>query len=85
MAIIKQENEITNYAENCWIPVKTFAQQVKWPTESALRSYIFKADELGLQEAFLRVKRRVLVNPKRFFDLIQKINFSNWSDNEYKN
>lgn len=62
-------NNLTN-VQNCWIPTKTFAQQVQWPSASALRSYAFKAKELGLEPAFLRVRRRLLINPAIFFEKI---------------
>lgn len=73
--------QLTN-VECCWVPVKVFASQVRWPSESAMRSYIFKAKELGLDSAFLRVGRRVLVNPKRFFNLISNINTNIEGQNE---
>jgi hypothetical protein len=61
-------------AQDNWITIKQFSSQFLWPSESAMRSYVFKADLLGLQPAFLKVGRRLLVNPKKFFQMIQKIN-----------
>lgn len=65
-------NNLTN-VQNCWIPIKTFTQQVQWPTASALRSYAYRAKELGLEPAFLRVRRRLLVNPAIFFEKIADV------------
>lgn len=58
--------------QDCWVPLKIFAELIEWPTESGLRNYVHRAKELGIEKAFLRVKTRVLVNPKRFFELLEK-------------
>ena len=54
-----------------FLTVKQFCVTFSWPSESAMRAYIFQAGELGLEEAFLRIGRRVLVDPTRFFELIK--------------
>lgn len=54
------------------LTVKQFCAENPWPTESAMRSYIFRAQELQMSEAFIRVGRRVLVNVNKFFNIIQK-------------
>lgn len=61
-------------AQDNWLTIKQFSTQYPWPSESAMRSYVFKADLLGLQAAFLKVGRRLLVNPKRCFQVIQEVN-----------
>ena len=53
--------------------VQQFCPPGKWPTESAMRSYIYKAEELGISDAFIRVGRRVLISPKKFWALIKQI------------
>jgi len=54
------------------LTVKQFCAQHPWPTESAMRSYIYRADELGLSDAFIRVGRRVLIDVDIFFELIKR-------------
>lgn len=54
--------------------IRQFCETHKWPSESAMRAYIYRADNLGLTAAFSRVGRRVLVCPNKFFSLIKKVN-----------
>ena len=61
------------YDEEFWT-IRQFCEVHRWPSESAMRAYIHRADELGISEAFSRVGRRVLVLPKKFFALIQRVN-----------
>lgn len=63
----------TGYDDEFWT-IRQFCEAYRWPSESAMRAYIHRADELGIGEAFSRVGRRVLVLPKKFFALIQGIN-----------
>jgi hypothetical protein len=65
---MKEKNEMITDAP---ISVKAFVERYDWPSESAMRAYIFKADKLGLAPAFLRFRGRVLVKPKLFFSLIE--------------
>ena len=53
--------------------IKQFCEIHPWPSESAMRAYIYRADELGIAGAFFRVGRRVLVDPEKFFFLIKQI------------
>jgi len=55
------------------ITLKQFCSIFSWPSESAMRAYIYRASELGLKDAFVRVSRRVLVDPQKFFCLIRKL------------
>lgn len=55
------------------VTIKQFCTAFPWPSESAMRSYIYRAEVLGLSEAFVRVGRRVLIMPKSFFSLIKQI------------
>jgi hypothetical protein len=55
------------------LTVRQFCVVYPWPTESGMRSYIYRANELGLSEAFLRVNRRILVIPQKFFSLIKEV------------
>lgn len=69
------------------IPIRIFCMRFSWPSESAMRSYIYRAHELGISDAFIRVRRRVLVDPKKFFQLIRQIEgrFNQGGFNETKN
>jgi hypothetical protein len=55
------------------LTIRQFCEAFPWPSESAMRAYVFRAKELGITDAFVRVKRRVLVTPSKFFTLIKKI------------
>lgn len=55
------------------LTIRQLCTAFPWPSESAMRAYVFRAEELGLQDAFVKVGRRVLVNPKRFFELIKQV------------
>lgn len=55
------------------LTLKQFNERYPWPSESAMRSYIYRAEELGLSNAFVRVRRRVLIDPQKFFHLVKKI------------
>ena len=57
---------------NHLLTVKQFCVKFPWPTESALRSYIYRADELKMTKIFLRIGRRVLIDVNGFFDFVQK-------------
>ena len=54
------------------LTVKQFCKEYPWPTESAMRSYIYRAEELNMAQAFLRVGRRVLIDVNKFFNIVQK-------------
>lgn len=58
---------------NQLLTVRQFCSTHPWPTESAMRAYVFRAAELGIEEAFIRIGRRVLVLPNKFFNLIQNL------------
>jgi hypothetical protein len=59
--------------EDAPIPIKMFCKIYKWPTESAMRSYIFRKNENGLKDCFIKVGRRILVHPKKFFNKIRYV------------
>lgn len=71
---MQQSKEIAPHLENDQLlTIRQFCSSFPWPSESALRAYIYRACALGLQEAFTRVGRRILINPKKFFELIKQI------------
>jgi len=51
--------------------ITQFCERYSWPTKSAIHSYIFRRESNGLKEAFFHVGSRVLVDPKKFFELIK--------------
>ena len=55
------------------LTIKQFCSAFPWPSESAMRSYIYRAGELGISDAFVRVRRRVLIMPQEFFFLIKQL------------
>ena len=55
------------------LTIRQFCVAFQWPSEPAMRAYIYRAEELGISEAFVRVGRRVLVAPSKFFNLIKQI------------
>jgi hypothetical protein len=61
--------------ENQLVTVRQFCDRYRgaWPSESALRSIILDAKwgENKFQSAFLRVGRRVLVNPEEFWKCVE--------------
>lgn len=49
------------------IPVTQWGEHFSWPTESALRSYIFNGHKNGFDRVVRRVGRRVLIDVQAFF------------------
>ena len=56
--------------------LKQFCEAFQWPSESAMRAYIYRAPEFGIESAFIRVGKRVLVNPKVFFEVIKTVDLT---------
>ena len=54
-----------------FVTIKQFCVRYPWPSESAMRAYVSRAARFGLENAFVRVGGRVLVNPEKFFLAIQ--------------
>lgn len=65
------------------ITVAQFGQEYPWPSESAMRSYIYRAKSMDIQDAFVKVGKRVLIDPDKFFILIKK--FAETQKKEKKN
>ena len=53
--------------------IPQFCERFPWPSQSALRAYVFRASELGIERAFVRLGRRVLVDPQQFFACIREL------------
>lgn len=62
--------------ENQLFTVRQFCKQFGWPSEPAMRAYIFRAEENGLKEAFIRLGRRVLIDENKFFSLVRQLDQS---------
>ncbi len=69
----KTSLETSNSNMGQLLTIRQFCAKYPWPSESAMRSYIYRADVLGISEAFVRVGRRVLIMPNNFFLLIKQI------------
>lgn len=54
------------------LTIKQFCMQFPWPSESGIRSYIYRAEEFAMTDAFIRVGRRVLIDANKFFEIIQR-------------
>jgi hypothetical protein len=67
--------QINERSERKLFTVKQFCRPGQWPSESALRTLILDA-AWGLnnfQSAFLRVNRRVLVDPLEFWKAVSRM------------
>lgn len=64
--------------------IKQFCTIFPWPSESAMRAYIYRANELGISEAFVRVNRRVLVDSSKFFFLIKQVESRSHQGGKYE-
>ena len=53
-----------------YIPVPRWNDHYDWPPPGGLRHLIFHADSNGFAAAFKRVGRRVLVNPVKFWEIV---------------
>lgn len=56
------------------IPVTQWNQFHLWPTEAALRFYIFNAEFNGFDNVVKRVGRRILIDEEAFFLWVEKRN-----------
>lgn len=59
--------------QRIYLTVKQFVSKFPWPSESALRAIIQKADENGFSTAIKRFNRRVLLDPQEFFSCLERI------------
>jgi len=79
------ENNIMPFAGSLkLLTIKQFCLAYPWPSESAMRSYVYRAKDLGLAGAFIKFQKRVLVNPNIFFALIQKLERHSIKGNAYE-
>jgi len=49
-----------------------FSERYPWPSKSGLQSYYYRRKEKGLEKAFVKFGKRVLVIPEVFFNIINK-------------
>lgn len=52
--------------------LKDFIETYKWPTMGVLRNMIFRKESNGLDGAFLKFGKRVLILPNTFFKLLKQ-------------
>lgn len=59
-----------------YITLKDFSEKHSWPSLSALRSIYFNAkkEETKFLSCFRKVGKRVLINEKDFFEIVEKSN-----------
>jgi hypothetical protein len=58
--------------ERRWLTVAQLRDEQPWLSDSAIRNYIWRADENGLSEHIRRVGRRVLIDANGFGDWIEQ-------------
>ncbi len=55
-----------------WLTIKLFVEQQQgWPTEAAVRAYRAAAPGNGFSGVFKTLGRRVLINPQRFWEVVE--------------
>jgi hypothetical protein len=65
---------LSNEPGSSLVTVQQFCERHPWPSEPALRAYIFRAEALGLSQAIVRVGRRILLDEQLFFSLLRNLN-----------
>jgi hypothetical protein len=63
-----------NQPSNRLIPVPEWNQHHSWPPQGGLRHLIFNEKTNGFSKAFKRVGRRVLVDEREFFAIVEAQN-----------
>lgn len=56
-----------------FVTVRQFCERYKWPTQSALRAMILDAHTKGLESAFRRIGKRVLIDVGEFWRIIDQL------------
>lgn len=56
------------------IPVTKWNEHFEWPPIGGLRHIIFHAETNGFAPAIKRVGRRVLIDPKKFWEIVEEQN-----------
>lgn len=64
----------TNLTLSRLIPVPEWNQHHSWPPQGGLRHLIFNEKTNGFSSAFKRVGRRVLVDEREFFRIVNEQN-----------
>jgi hypothetical protein len=54
------------------IPVTKWHEHYEWPPIGGMRHLIFFSKTNGFASAFIRVRRRVLVDPVRFWSIVRE-------------
>lgn len=63
--------ENLSHQRNQMLTIKQFAEKNPWPNETTMRNLFYKRRENGLEQAFVRIGRRIIVDEGKFFELIR--------------
>ncbi|MCU7801942.1 MAG: hypothetical protein KZQ96_02000 [Candidatus Thiodiazotropha sp. (ex Lucinoma borealis)] len=58
----------------CPIPVTKWNDHYDWPPIGGLRHIIFNTNTNGFAPAIMRVGRRVLIDPEKFWEVVEEQN-----------
>ena len=67
----ERKSFIENNAEEIPLTFRDFEKKYGWPTERSLRKLAFERETNGLEPAFVKFKKRILVLPQTLFRLIR--------------
>ena len=61
-----------NFIAPSYLTIRQFCSKYSWPTESGLRAIIQNSSENGFGAAIKRYRRRVLLDEKKFFEVLDQ-------------
>lgn len=71
----KKEQKLYGFisqAPTRYLTIKQWTFAHPWPSERALRAYIYKSGANGFDKVFIRVGKRILIDEKAFFDWVKE-------------
>jgi hypothetical protein len=71
--------------QKAYLTIKQFVSRYPWPSESALRAIIQKAEQKGFSTAIKRFYRRVLIDPQEFFACLERIQVNENGNHRQRN
>jgi hypothetical protein len=63
---------MNEHTETQFIPVPDWNKHYEWPPTGGMRHIIFHATSNGFEDAFVRVGRRILIDRKRFWEIVEQ-------------
>ncbi len=63
--------ENLNQSKSQMLTLKQFAEKNPWPNECTLRNLYYKRKTNGLEKAFIKVGRRIIVDEEVFFVILK--------------